>query len=103
MIVPETSEAAWLSDLSGLPPFHAGAGELVIISPHPDDETLGTGALIASHCKGGHNVTVVAVTDGENAYRDAPGLAATRIREQEEALQHLGVGYARIVRDWARG
>ncbi len=98
MIVPKTLEPAWLDTLTALPHFVPGSADLVVISPHPDDETLGTGALIASHCGRGGRATIVAVTDGENAYENFPGLAAIRIREQEEAVQKLGGANAQLVR-----
>ncbi len=93
-----TTEDVWLRELEALPHFDASDGELLIVSPHPDDETLGAGALIASHGARALPVTVLAITDGEHAYGDTPGLAATRIREQEEAVAHLSRGRARIIR-----
>lgn len=40
----------------------------VVLSPHPDDETLGTGGLIAEACEGGQEVDVVVVTDGSGSH-----------------------------------
>lgn len=75
---------------------------MLVITPHPDDETLGAGGLIASQRARGVSTVVVAVTDGENAYPDAyPGereLGALRCVEQQMALQHLGVAPAEIHR-----
>jgi LmbE family N-acetylglucosaminyl deacetylase len=98
LIIPKTLEPTWLDALAELPHFVPGSADLVIISPHPDDETLGAGALIASHCGRGGRATIIAVTDGENAYENFPGLAAIRIREQEEAVQKLGGANAKLVR-----
>jgi LmbE family N-acetylglucosaminyl deacetylase len=98
LIIPKTLETAWLDALDDLPHFVPGSTDLVVISPHPDDETLGAGALIASHCDRGGRATIIAVTDGENAYENFPGLAAIRIREQEEAVQRLGGANAKLVR-----
>ena len=36
----------------------------VVLSPHPDDETLGTGGLIAEACARDQEVDVIVVTDG---------------------------------------
>jgi len=67
----------------------------VVVSPHPDDETLGVGGLLAALLARRWSVCVVAVTDGEAAYgRQGPltaqRLAERRRGEQEEALQRLG-------------
>jgi LmbE family N-acetylglucosaminyl deacetylase len=94
VIVPLTPESDWLAAFTGLPAFAPGTAPVVLLSPHPDDETLGAGALIASLADRGQAVTVVAVTDGENAYTDHEGLAALRIQEQDEALRILSNGRA---------
>lgn len=69
-------------------------GRTVILVPHPDDEALATGGLIARQRRNGRQVTVVAVTDGDAAYPDWNGveLARVRRREQLDALEVLGVG-----------
>jgi LmbE family N-acetylglucosaminyl deacetylase len=41
---------------------------IVILSPHPDDETLGAGGLIAETCAAGQTVDVVVVTDGAGSH-----------------------------------
>jgi LmbE family N-acetylglucosaminyl deacetylase len=71
---------------------------IVIVSPHPDDETLATGGLIAWATERGIDVQIPAVTDGENAYRDSVGLGSVRQREQEQALNALGVESDHILR-----
>ncbi len=65
---------------------------IVIVAPHPDDETLSTGLLLMVAAEQRIPVTVVAVTDGEAAYTAvAPDtLAAIRRREQLTALAELG-------------
>ena len=98
MIVPITHEQEWRAILDGLPRFLPTDKPLVVVSPHPDDETLGAGGLIAAHSRAGGDVLVIAVTDGENAYEENEGLAALRIREQEAAVQTLSKGKARLVR-----
>ena len=65
----------------------------LVIAPHPDDESLATGGLIARQ-SARTAVHVVAVTDGEASH---PGhhpeeLARIRIGEQEEALRRLSRG-----------
>ncbi len=51
-----------------------GCPALVVVSAHPDDETLGLGATASALGGGGITVQVMAVTDGEAAYpEDASG------------------------------
>jgi len=71
---------------------------VLIVAPHPDDETLGAGGLIAHLRSSGVEVLIAAVTDGENAYEDSRGLGEVRTREQTAALAHLGVREKDIVR-----
>ncbi|MGM5000024.1 PIG-L deacetylase family protein [Tardiphaga sp. 538_B7_N1_4] len=40
----------------------------LILSPHPDDETLGLGGLIAQACQAGQKVHVVVLTDGAGSH-----------------------------------
>lgn len=79
-----------------LPP----ARRTVVVVPHPDDEALGTAGLILTQRRRGVPVVVVAVTDGEAAYPDAPPrrVAARRRREQRDSLAHLGVHEDAVVR-----
>jgi LmbE family N-acetylglucosaminyl deacetylase len=71
---------------------------MVVIAPHPDDEILGPGGLIADQKRRGLPVLVIAVTDGEAAYPEADGLAHIRQMEQEQALRKLGVASRDIIR-----
>jgi LmbE family N-acetylglucosaminyl deacetylase len=71
---------------------------MVVIVPHPDDETLALGGLIAAQRAKGVDVTIVAVTDGEHAYQQNQGLAARRREEQKGALARLGVPVQKILR-----
>ena len=98
-----TSEAVWMEHLQNIPVWDLPNEPILIIAPHPDDETLGAGGLIAAARLRGISVRVVAVTDGENAYpeNDASqidALRATRIQEQTSALARLGVSSDDIIR-----
>lgn len=79
----------------------------VVVVPHPDDEALGAGGLIATQRLAGVPVVVVAVTDGEAAYPDPMGreeLAARRRIEQAAAVAVLGVAPHEVVRlGWPDG
>lgn len=86
-----TSEAAWATWATDLDALVVDAARVVVIAPHPDDETLGCGGLIHDLVEGGSQVQVVTVTDGEASHRSWPELASLRRREQREALGMLGV------------
>jgi LmbE family N-acetylglucosaminyl deacetylase len=91
MIVPIVEEEQWLDALADLPTFDVTASRIVLVSPHPDAETLGAGAFLAAQRSRGAEVIIAAVTDGENAYTENEGLAALRTKEQTVALMNLGV------------
>jgi LmbE family N-acetylglucosaminyl deacetylase len=90
-IVPITPEAAWLPAFVDLTDWEPPLVPTLVLAPHPDDETLGAGGLIAKLCRAGVQVTIVAITDGENAYAHTPNLGDIRVPEQTEALHRLGV------------
>lgn len=71
-----------------------------MVCPHPDDEALATGGLLARQARLGASVLVVAVTDGEAAFSSTPdpALAAIRRAEQAEALGRLGLEPVQMVR-----
>ena len=102
MIVPLTDDNIWCETLALLPSWDPPAMPAVVLAPHPDDETLGAGALIATLRACGVPVTVVAATDGENAYDIPPDerkkLGCTRETEQRDALALLGVEPSEILR-----
>lgn len=52
---------------------------LVVVAPHPDDEVLGCGGLMASAIDAGYGLDVVSLTDGEAAYPGDPGWPAARL------------------------
>jgi N-acetylglucosamine malate deacetylase 1 len=63
----------------------------LVLAPHPDDETLGAGALIAEAARDGRLGGIVYLTDGTGSHPpDTRGLAAARRREAGHALRRLG-------------
>ncbi|MFI2702785.1 PIG-L family deacetylase [Cellulosimicrobium composti] len=95
MTVPPEQRAAVVPD-----------GGLLAVHAHPDDETLATGALLATWARAGLPVTVVTCTRGERGEvidtpahptgvahleGDGPALAAHREGELARALAALGV------------
>ena len=75
------------------------AARWLVVAPHADDETLGTGALIAHAAKHGRLGGVVYLTDGTGSHPDGtPRLAIVRKAEARGALRRLGAGDVRV--DW---
>ena len=66
------------------------AAKLIVVTPHPDDETFGAGGLIASWLRSGRKVTVISVTDGEASHERWNGLRLIRQSELKTALDVLG-------------
>lgn len=101
-----TAESEWATcaGLSGVP--WVGVDDLiplgariVVVAPHPDDEVLPCGGLLAM--LGGRSVKIVAVTDGEASHPDrADELRVQRPMETLVALSRLelevGVSWLRL-------
>jgi LmbE family N-acetylglucosaminyl deacetylase len=77
-----------------------GDRPLLVLAPHPDDESLGCGGLLASLAIRGHVAHVLVLTDGAASHRsreyDPARLAALRMDEEYEALEALGLGRDRV-------
>ena len=79
-----------------------GERPLVVLAPHPDDETLGCGALIFDAASRGADCHIICVTDGSRSHPNsrrwpAPRLAQERRAELSRAVAILAP-QARI--DW---
>lgn len=75
---------------------------IVVLAPHPDDESLGCGALLAQAFATGTGARVVCLTDGSASHRGSRlypprRLAALRRLELEEAVARLGGGREQIL------
>jgi LmbE family N-acetylglucosaminyl deacetylase len=75
---------------------------MVILAPHPDDETLGCGGLLATAAAEGLQPRVVYLTDGSASHRKSAlwpssRLAETRRGEALAALSVLGVEAGRTL------
>lgn len=104
---PDTQWLPWLArqpfrtlPLSGLVP---ASSRLVVVAPHPDDEVLGCGALLAMRAALQWPCLIVAVSDGEASHGPADAeasrkLANTRADESASGLQMLGVAHREVVR-----
>ena len=60
---------------------------LLVLAPHPDDEVIACGGLVALHLGEGRRVRVVVATDGAEA-----GMRETREEESHRGLARLGEG-----------
>ena len=70
---------------------------ILVVAPHPDDESLGCGGLIAKLAARGRTFCTAFITDGGASHRGSltwsrERLAARREQEAVDALQHLGIG-----------
>ena len=72
---------------------------ILIIAPHPDDETLGPGGQIALLAEEGYSIHVLVLTDGSRLFVSRFGaethpppseISVRRKRETERAVAHLG-------------
>ncbi|WP_254458818.1 PIG-L deacetylase family protein [Xanthomonas sacchari] len=102
---PESAwrRSPWLASLPQRPveDLIAGAARLVVVSPHPDDEALGCGGVVACARRLGLPVRLIAVTDGEACYPHDPHWTPQRLRtvrraELAAAARCLGVDPATI-------
>lgn len=104
---PESAWQAWQQSGEITPAtvesyLHRGV-RLVVIAPHPDDEVLACGGLMAMHQAQEGDISVIAVTDGEASHAASPlwhaqSLAATRCAERIAGLHHLGVKNSAVTR-----
>lgn len=80
-------------------PSDLPAQRILVVAPHPDDEALGCGGLIATFAREGRAIHVLFVTDGGASHPGSrawprPRLAGQRRREAEDALARLGAASA---------
>src|SRR6185369_9154168 len=77
---------------------------VLVIAPHPDDETIGCGGSILLHVEQGDRVVAVFLTSGELGLKHLSPAEAWRIREGEarRAGRRLGLAALHFLRqpDW---
>lgn len=97
---PGTPESTWLLDprWADRPLVDVAAvarrHDVLVVSAHPDDETLAVGGLLAALHRVGAEVRVYVATAGEHSHPDATvwrpdDLAEVRVREVAEAVARL--------------
>src|ERR1700712_111201 len=79
-----------------------GSGTCLILAPHPDDESLGCGGLIASCVAAGRTPLVVILTDGAGSHPNSrtfppDRLRAVRAQEARDAVGCVGLPPGRVV------
>ena len=104
---PESHWLAWL-DAQCFPraflyELCPGPSRLVVVAPHPDDEVLACGGLLAMRAECGLPSLVVAVTDGEASHGTMDSLARARLSnrrvdERIAGLQALGLAPSCVAR-----
>ncbi|MEX2220010.1 MAG: PIG-L deacetylase family protein [Phycisphaerales bacterium] len=80
---------------------------IVVIAPHPDDETIGCGGTICVHADRGDRVAAVFLTSGELGLKRLAADEARALRETEarSAARVLGLASVEFLRlpDWGCG
>jgi len=80
---------------------------VLVIAPHPDDESIGCGGALCKHTAQGDRVTAVFLTSGELGLKHLPREQAWNIREQEarDAAKVIGIASLTFLRgpDWSAG
>jgi LmbE family N-acetylglucosaminyl deacetylase len=79
-----------------------GSGGLLVVAPHPDDESLACGGLIAEACSQHRPTRVIVVSDGSGSHPRSkiyPKDALRQLREAEtkRAVQELGLDPCNLV------
>jgi LmbE family N-acetylglucosaminyl deacetylase len=66
-----------------------GSDRVLVVAPHPDDETLGCGLAIVAHSKAGDAVAVFVITDGRRSRAGGLGQDEIRLLRQKEARRAI--------------
>ena len=85
----------------------AESRNILVIAPHPDDESIGCGGTLCRHTARGDRVAAVFLTSGELGLEHLPREEAWRVREKEAetAAEVLGLADLTFLRrpDWYVG
>ena len=72
---------------------HLEGPNILVLSPHPDDDVFGCGGTLIKHISQGHSVHVVYLCSGDKGVAKMSGTEATNIRKKEatNAAAILGI------------
>lgn len=76
-----------------------GVGTCLILAPHPDDESLGCGGLIAACVAAGRPPLVAILTDGAASHPNSQAFPASRLRERRAHEVRTAVGILGLAPD----
>ena len=94
----DIGDESWTRMLARCPSWSPEGEALLVIAPHPNDETLGAGGLIRAWAALGRQVNVLSVSDGEAAEPRLEGLANVRREEMREAMRKLCPTHVSVTR-----
>lgn len=79
--------------------WEPGGGNVLVLAPHMDDETIGCGGTLVKHARRGAHVTVLFLTDGRGGSNALRELAGDERRSRERELVELRKHEARLALD----
>jgi LmbE family N-acetylglucosaminyl deacetylase len=79
-----------------------GSGGALVVAPHPDDESLGCGGLLAATVEAGRGAAIVVVSDGVGSHPGSKAYPPARLRslreeEARDAAANLGLSAEALV------
>ena len=89
--VPVVAAQSAVNKLGELSTAQSGQ-KVLVVSPHPDDESIAAGGYIAQSIINGANVTIVLVTDGNAQHQES-----IRYSEFKKATTILGVPETNLI------
>ena len=85
MSIPQIPEGSLLTAAAKAPKIDietiAPEGTVLIVNPHPDDETFGCGLAMAAAAMKGRTIAIVLLTDGEGSHPSAKTIAPNELAE----------------------
>lgn len=69
---------------------------ILVISPHPDDESIGCGGTLRKHITEGDSVWVIFLTSGERGGHGMSPEETKRVREEEAKAAAIILGYEHL-------
>lgn len=67
-------------------------GTVLIVVPHPDDETFGCGAALAAAASAGRRIAIILLTDGEGSHSQSKAYPPTKLKNLRLAELRFALG-----------